>query len=241
MTKRRRRQDRRTKKETPPFAQITPRIKQSIPEIKVYKDIDPKTPNQIDYFNSIRNKYISMCYGDAGTGKTLIAVYLACKMLEYGQVKKILITRPLVQTGNGLGFLPGDLNSKILPYMIPLLDELDNFLTPYLAKQLIASNVIEMCPLETMRGRNFHDTFMCLDEAQNCDSNQIKLFLSRLGKNSKAVICGDTKQTDLNYGSGFLDSINRLRNSDYVGVTKFDKGDIQRNHILKDILGRLEA
>jgi len=211
-----------------------------LPPLALLRKLKPATDNQSDYFYSIENNPITLCYGPAGTGKSAIAVFKAAQALSQGRVKNIILSRPMVQTGNGLGFLPGSELEKFMPFMTPLIDELDSIFGPATVRMLIEQGVIKLSPLELMRGRNHHNCFTVLDEAQNCDMSQIKLFLSRLGQNSRAVVCGDTRQTDLAEKSGFMECVNRLEPSEFVGVCELDYNDIQRSGILKDVLGRLE-
>lgn len=226
-------------KRTQTFADIKKEVIHG-PEVKILRKFEPKTSNQELYFDSIEDFPITFCYGVAGTGKTSVAAYKACKMLSEGHINNIILTRPMVQTGEGLGFLPGKELDKVLPYMIPLIDEIESMIGPSISRQLMNLNKIRVCPLETMRGRNFHNSFMILDEAQNCTVAQIKLFLSRLGHNSKCVICGDTRQTDLGGNSGFIHCMNLLSGSKYVNFCEMSYEDIQRSPVLKDVLGRLE-
>lgn len=201
----------------------------------------PKSENQEDYMISIAENPITLSEGPAGVGKTSLAVYQACQMLASGEIQRIILTRPMVQTGDELGYLPGNVSEKVMPYMLPLLDELFVFLGPEQTNYLISQKIIEIVPLGTIRGRNFHNSFMVCDEAQNASYKQLKAFISRMGKNSKAVICGDPAQADLEDGRGLTSFIDTIRDSRYVGLTEFGYHDIQRSGILKDILGRLEG
>ena len=171
------------------------------------KRLKPKTENQEDYIRCISEDDITFCSGPAGSGKTAVAVGLACEYFLDNRVEKIIITRPVVESGRGLGFLPGSLTEKIAPYLVPVVEEIKLYLGKETWNSARSTNSIEMCPLEYMRGRNFHNTFMILDEAQNATYEQIKMFLTRIGMGSKAVINGDISQTDLNTVSeGGLDS-----------------------------------
>lgn len=205
------------------------------------KSLKPKTKNQEDYIISMSQSDVTFCSGPAGTGKTAVAVGLACEYLLNERIEKIIITRPVVETGRGLGFLPGSLVEKIQPYLVPIVEEMKLYLTPETYNSLRASNRIEMCPLEYMRGRNFHSTFMILDEAQNATYEQIKMFLTRIGMGSKAVINGDTTQTDLRDGvNGGLDlCIDRLADLGGVSICELTDSDIVRNNIISKILKRL--
>lgn len=204
--------------------------------------LHPKTENQADYIRSIANNIVTMCHGPAGTGKTSVSVGLACEYLTEGKVQKIIITRPVVESSRkGLGYLPGSFKDKIHPYLIPVLEEMDLYLNKQQSKRFLDSNTIEIVPLEYMRGRNFHNAFMILDEAQNATFDQIKMFLTRVGRDSKAVINGDLQQSDL-YGKDdcdFHEIIKRLDKLENVGIMELTVEDIIRNPIIGRILDRL--
>lgn len=218
---------------------VTPKTKKATQERRL---LIPKSQNQAEYIRCISENDVTFCKGPAGSGKTAIAVGLACEYLLSGKVNKVVITRPVIESGKGLGFLPGTMLEKINPYLIPILEEMKQ----YLGHELLAShrnaNVIEICPLEYMRGRNFHDTFMILDEGQNCTFEQIKMFVTRLGIGSKAVINGDTDQSDLpEYTKGGLDKfINKLEDLTGVGICQLTASDIVRNNLIAKILERLK-
>lgn len=175
------------------------------------------------------------------THNTACCVGLASSWLYEGKISRIVITRPIVETSKkGLGFLPGNLLEKVHPYLIPILDEMNTYFHPFVVEKFLHDGVIDVVPLEYMRGRNFHDTFMILDEAQNASFEQIKMFLTRIGKDSKCVLNGDIKQTDL-YGDSALDfCMNRLVDVEGVGVVRLGVEDIQRNGIISKILAKLE-
>ena len=145
------------------------------------RQLKAKTDNQFEYKRAIAESDITICTGPAGTGKTAVSVGLACEYLTSGKVEKIIITRPVVESGKGLGFLPGSFHDKIHPYLIPVIEEMNGYLGSESVKKLRAENIIEICPLEYMRGRNFHNAFIILDEAQNATFEQIKMFLTRMG------------------------------------------------------------
>lgn len=212
--------------------------KQLPPPRKVLK---PKSKNQAIYIKSMMDNDVTFCSGPAGSGKTALAVGLACQSLLEGSVEKIIITRPVVESGRGLGYLPGTLTEKILPYLIPIIEEMKLYLGTETFNQSKGQNIIELCPLEYMRGRNFHNAFMILDEAQNATFEQIKMFLTRIGMGSKAVINGDISQTDLDDRAegGLDDCMTRLEQVDGVAVCKLFGGDIVRNKIIADILAAL--
>ncbi len=214
------------------------------PPKKTYerKSLVPKSKNQSVYIDSIKTNDITFCKGPAGSGKTAIAVGLACEYLLSNKIDKIIITRPVIESGKGLGYLPGTMLEKINPYLIPILEEMRKYLGSELLTHHRDSNTIEICPLEYMRGRNFHHTFMILDEGQNCTFEQIKMFVTRLGLNSIAVINGDTEQSDLpEYTKGGLDNfIKRLEDLEGVGICELTNSDIQRNSLIAKILERLK-
>jgi|TARA_R110001583_G_scaffold115630_1_gene266170 phosphate starvation-inducible PhoH-like protein len=204
------------------------------------KKLKPKTENQTDYIEYMSENDITFCSGPAGSGKTAVAVGLACEYFLENKVEKIILTRPVVESGRGLGYLPGSLNEKIAPYLVPVVEEIKLYLGRDTYNSARSINAIEMCPLEYMRGRNFHNTFMILDEAQNATYEQIKMFLTRIGMGSKAVINGDVGQTDLRGCDGGLDScMDRLEGIDGVAICELTTDDIVRNGIISRILSRL--
>jgi phosphate starvation-inducible PhoH-like protein len=206
------------------------------------KKLKAKTPNQSKYIASMLKADVTFCSGPAGSGKTAVSVGLACQQILQNEVEKIIITRPVVESGRSLGFLPGTLTEKVQPYLVPIVEEMKLYLGPVTYNSMRSSNTIEMCPLEYMRGRNFHGSFMILDEAQNATFEQIKMFLTRIGIGSKAVVNGDLDQTDLSgdaYG-GLNSCISRLDNLDGVSICELDYSDIVRNDIISSILQRLK-
>jgi len=206
------------------------------------KRLKPKTPNQTDYIRAMSESDVTFCFGPAGTGKTAVAVGLACEYILENRVSKIVITRPVIESGRGLGFLPGTLTEKVHPYLVPIMEEMKLYLGLETYNSMRSTNTIEVCPLEYMRGRNFHDIFMILDEAQNATFEQIKMFLTRIGIGSKAVINGDLDQTDLRgseYG-GLHTCISKLDDLDGVSICELDHSDIIRNSIISSILERLK-
>jgi len=185
---------------------------------------------------------VTFCSGPAGSGKTSVAVGLACEYLAQEKVKKIVITRPVVQSGRGLGHLPGTLIEKINPYLVPILEEMNMYLLKSNVELYRDQEIIELCPLEYMRGRNFHNCFMILDEAQNATFEQIKMFVTRLGRNSKAVINGDLKQSDLGFeGGGLLTCMDELDGVEGVSICELDYSDIIRSDVVARILRRLHG
>ncbi len=204
--------------------------------------IKAKTPNQIQYVKSARENDICFAIGPAGTGKTYLAVALAIAALKKGEVKKIILARPAVEAGESLGFLPGDFKEKIDPYLRPLYDALEDMLPYEQLKNYIEKGIIEIVPLAYMRGRTLNNAYVILDEAQNATGMQMKMFLTRLGPNSKAIITGDITQIDLpSYSqSGLVQVKEILKNVDGVSFVYFDKSDVVRHKLVKDIIDAYE-
>lgn len=206
------------------------------------KDIMPKTLNQKRYVKNLMNKDIIFGVGPAGTGKTYLAVMYAVSLLKEGAVKKIILTRPAVEAGESLGYLPGDLKEKIAPYLRPLYDALYEALGYEQANLLIEKEVIEIAPLAYMRGRTLEGACVLLDEAQNTTTSQMKMFLTRLGFKSKMIITGDISQIDLPKGvkSGLVEAINILGDIKEIGITIFSKDDVIRHLLVAKILAKYE-
>ena len=200
----------------------------------------PKTENQKKYIRSIIENDVTFCVGPSGSGKSFIVAGLASEHIEKGLVENIIVTRPLVCTGKDIGSLPGELNDKIKPYLQPMEENLKYFLGRDKFGLYYNTRQIRFEPLETMRGATFHNAYMILDEAQNCTMDQIKMFITRMGENSKVIINGDTKQTDLLRSGGLEFCVDRLKNISGVGSCYLDYHDIQRNGILGSILLALE-
>ena len=213
----------------------------SKPQREQRKKLKPKSKNQEEYIRSIAESDVTFCTGPAGSGKTAVAVGLACEYLLEKKVEKIILTRPVVESGGrGLGFLPGTMNEKIQPWLVPIIEEMNLYLTKDTVNCFRSSNTIELCPLEYMRGRNFHNSFMILDEAQNATFDQIKMFITRIGRDSKATLNGDLDQTDLiQHQSGLEYCIDKLDRLDGVGICTLGTEDIIRNTIISKILERL--
>lgn len=206
------------------------------------KSLKAKTNNQQIYIDEMVDADVTFCSGPAGSGKTSVAVGLACEYLMEERVKKIIITRPVVESGRGLGHLPGTLVEKINPYLVPIIEEMNMYLTPTRVENMRENGTIELCPLEYMRGRNFHECFMILDEAQNATFEQIKMFITRIGRNSKAVINGDLRQSDLGNTSGGLEKcMDTLELVEGVAVCELDYSDIIRSDVVARILKTLHA
>jgi len=201
-------------------------------------NIKPRNPNQQDYVANILNNDIAFGIGPAGTGKTYLAVACAVDALERQEVKRIMLTRPAVEAGEKLGFLPGDLTQKIDPYLRPLYDALFEMLGFEKVERLIERNVIEVAPLAYMRGRTLNDAFIILDESQNTTVEQMKMFLTRIGFNSKAVITGDITQVDLPRGarSGLRHSIEVLADIDDISFNFFQANDVVRHPVVAKVV-----
>jgi len=206
------------------------------------KTIVPRTENQLRYLKAIEENDIVIGVGPAGTGKTFLAVAMALKFLRENRVEKIILTRPAVEAGESLGFLPGDYEEKISPYLTPLYDALYSMLTPDAIKRLTDRRVIEIAPLAYMRGRTLSDAFVILDEAQNTKSVQMKMFLTRLGPRSKVVITGDVTQIDLprDENSGLVEIQHVLHSIPGIVFIKFGPEDVVRHRLVKDIVEAYE-
>lgn len=207
-------------------------------------NFNPKTSNQAIYAASIKNNTITFCIGPAGSGKTSVATAMAIQHLFSGRIDKIVITRPVVEArgaSKGLGYLPGTSDEKMRPYMMPILDELNKYIGKELTTKFIADDKIEICPLEFIRGRTFNKSFMILDETQNCTYEQIKMFLTRIGMDSVAVVNGDLTQSDLfpDMRGGFEHILNKIEGLDRVGIIELEAGDIVRNPIIAKLLERI--
>lgn len=202
-----------------------------------------KTYNQYSFIKEVKNNDLVFSIGPAGTGKTFLAVMLAVNYLKKGEVKKIIITRPAVEAGESLGFLPGDLKEKINPYLMPIYDALDSILGIELKEKYLEKGIIEVMPLAYMRGRTLDEAFIILDEAQNTTDKQMLMFLTRLGFNSKMIVNGDITQIDLNTSkntSGLVCAMNKLRNIEHIGFVEFNSNDIARNPLVSKIIERYE-
>ena len=207
------------------------------------KLLKPRSKKQKDYFELVRDKEMVFCCGPAGTGKTYLAVAFAVSMLKSGQVDKIILSRPAVEAGERLGFLPGDLKEKIDPYLRPIYDALNEMLPFEEVIKKIESGHIEIAPLAFMRGRTLSNSFIILDESQNTTAVQMKMFLTRLGENSKMIINGDLSQVDLPSGtkSGLREAIKILSNIDQIGFIKFGEKDVVRNSLVSKIVSNYES
>ena len=200
--------------------------------------IKPKTEGQENYMETIHKNDVSFCIGPAGTGKTFLAVVFAIAALEQNQVDRIILCRPAVEAGESLGFLPGDLKEKVDPYLAPLYDSLRIVFPESKLNQLLEQKTIEVVPLAYMRGRTMDSAFMILDEAQNATVMQMKMFLTRLGIGSKAIITGDITQIDLQKrsNSGLVQVANILQDIEGIGFTLLDKTDVVRHPLVMKII-----
>lgn len=206
------------------------------------KPIYAKTLKQQDYIDLLDKKDLIFSIGAAGTGKTYLAVCYAVTQLKKGNIDKIILTRPAVEAGESLGFLPGDLKEKVDPYLRPLYDALYDMLGVEAVSQLIEKQVIEIAPLAYMRGRTLENAFIILDEAQNATIDQLKMFLTRLGFNSKMIVTGDISQVDLpnSKRSGLKVSANLLKGLPEVGYIVFDRFDVVRHPLVAKIIEKFE-
>jgi len=196
-----------------------------------------RTPSQQTYLDLLADKELVFAAGPAGTGKTFLAVAAAVRALREGSVKRLVLTRPAVEAGEHLGFLPGDLEDKVDPYLRPLYDALNDLLSPAAARRMKDLDMIEVAPLAFMRGRTLNDAFVILDEAQNATKGQMKMFLTRLGERTRAVVTGDISQTDLPRGrSGLQDAMKRLHAMEGVGMVEFHPEDVQRSSLVQRIV-----
>ena len=204
--------------------------------------LKPRTENQKHFIRSMVDNDVVFCQGLAGSGKTHIAIGMALEWLIDNKIKKIIITRPVVEAGERLGFLPGTAEEKLHPYLLPILDEINHFISMSDYVKLKNENKIEIVPLALMRGRNFHNSFIVADECQNASYDQIKMLITRIGTDSKMVLTGDVGQSDLprHLRGGFVSLIDLLRNVDGVGIALLESCDIIRNPIIGKILDELE-
>jgi len=208
----------------------------------VGRQIRPRTAGQAAYVKAIRQHDLIFCTGPAGTGKTYLAVAMAVEALKHKQMRKLVLVRPAVEAGESLGFLPGDLQAKINPYLRPLLDALREMMDYELIKQYTDEDVIEMIPLAYMRGRTLNEAFIILDEAQNTTVPQMKMFLTRMGLNSKVVVSGDVTQTDLpsHARSGLNDALGRLNQIQGFCHVSLTGADIVRHRLVQEIVQAYE-
>ena len=205
--------------------------------------IKARTPNQLKLVESVEQNDMVFAVGPAGTGKTYTAVALAVKALKDKEVKKIILTRPAVEAGENLGFLPGDLKEKLDPYLQPLYDGLRDMIPSDKLNSLVESGVIQVAPLAFMRGRTLDSAFVILDEAQNATENQLKMFLTRMGRSAKFIITGDLTQVDLpkSQRSGLVQAIRLLGDVEGVGIIKLNEKDVIRHRLVRQIIKKYET
>ena len=215
---------------------------QPIEVMQAGRQIRPRTPGQGEYVKAIQEHDLIFCIGPAGTGKTYLAVAMAVAALKQDLIRKIVLVRPAVEAGESLGYLPGDLQAKINPYLRPLLDALREMMDYDQIKRYTEQDVIEMIPLAYMRGRTLNEAFIILDEAQNTTVAQMKMFLTRMGAGSKIVVSGDTTQVDLpaHVRSGLTDALGRLRGIKGVSEVRLTGRDIVRHRLVQDIVRAYE-
>ena len=206
------------------------------------KPISGRTPNQQLLVNTFKKNDLTFALGPAGTGKTYVAIALAVRALKNREVRKIILSRPAVEAGEKLGFLPGDMKDKIDPYLQPLYDALEDMIPAAKLKEYMEGNVIQIAPLAFMRGRTLNEAVIVLDEAQNTTTHQIKMFLTRLGMGSKMIITGDVTQIDLprTTQSGLVQALGILRGVPGIGRVEFDKKDIVRHKLVQRIVEAYE-
>ena len=207
------------------------------------RKIIPRSENQKKYFELLNHKDIVFTDGPAGTGKTFIAVAKAVSSLQEDKIKKIILSRPAVEAGEKLGFLPGDLKEKVDPFLRPIYDALYEMLPYDQVEKKISNNVIEIAPIAFMRGRTLEDCFIILDEAQNTTRTQMKMFLTRLGRNSQMVIVGDSTQIDLvsKDDSGFIDASEKLTKINDIGFITLQEKDVVRHDVVRKIINAYEV
>jgi phosphate starvation-inducible PhoH-like protein len=214
----------------------------SIDILNVGKTVRPRTAGQAKYVEAIRQHDLVFAIGPAGSGKTYLAVAMAVEALKHSRVRKVVLVRPAVEAGESLGYLPGDLQAKINPYLRPLLDALREMVDYEQIKRHMEMDVIEVLPLAYMRGRTLSEAFIILDEAQNTSVSQMKMFLTRMGTDSKVVVSGDITQTDLppHARSGLQDALTRLKDIAGVSIVRLTKADIVRHRLVQEIVRAYE-
>ncbi|MBW3540751.1 MAG: PhoH family protein [Planctomycetes bacterium] len=225
---------------------VPARASRDLPSIDLLdraRRVVPRTPGQAQYAAAIAEHDLVFCTGPAGCGKSYLAVAMALQALRTEQVRKIVLVRPAVEAGEKLGFLPGDVLAKVNPYLRPLLDALNDILDFDQVKRYMARDIIEIVPLAFMRGRTLNETFIILDEGQNTTITQIKMFLTRMGQDSKIVVNGDTSQTDLpgHVTSGLVDAIERLAHIPGVATVQLTGRDIVRHRLVRAVVDAYES
>lgn len=211
-------------------------------EVHTGRQIRPRSPGQGRYVQAMYDRDLIFCTGPAGTGKTYLAVAMAAASLKADRIRKIVLVRPAVEAGESLGFLPGDLQAKINPYLRPLLDALREMMEPETIRRYTDEDLIEVIPLAYMRGRTLNEAFIILDEGQNTTVSQMRMFLTRMGHGSKIVVCGDTTQVDLpsQTRSGMIDAVSRLRGIEGFGAVALSRADIVRHPLVQAIVDAYE-
>jgi len=227
-----------------PLARDRDRASRIVPEHtrdqSYLKRVKPRTDGQRDLMESIKTHALTMAIGPAGTGKTYLAIAAAVEALEAGKIERIILSRPAMEAGESIGFLPGDMLDKMAPYLRPLYDALGDRLGAKRVKQYMDEGTIEIAPVGFMRGRTLNNAFVVIDEAQNCTYAQLKMLLSRLGWHSTMVVTGDPDQTDLLPGiSGLSDTVARLETLETIGIVKLTQKDIVRHPLVAEMLGVL--
>ncbi|MFG0253290.1 MAG: PhoH family protein [Phycisphaerales bacterium JB038] len=233
--------DTRFEDQRTPMPTIEPETEDWIGQIDVYaagRPVRAKSDGQQAYLEAIRTNDLVLTTGPAGTGKTYLAVAAAVHLLKIGRVRRIVLARPAVEAGERLGFLPGDLQQKVNPYLRPLFDALHDMMDFSTITRFIANDVVEIVPLAFMRGRTLNDALVILDEAQNATRGQMKMFLTRMGERSKMIVTGDTSQIDLESPeeSGLLDALDRLRGVEGIAFVRLRKRDIVRHDLVQRIV-----
>ncbi len=238
MTKRREKQVRAKTQTKKPARQTKPK------EFQRKLSVTGQNANQKLLIKTIEQNKVSIAHGPAGTGKTHIATAMAIISLLKGDVKRVIITRPLVQSGEDTGYLPGDIKKKLDPYMRPIYDELYEYISYSELQELFNADKIEICPFAYMRGRNFHNTFVVADECQNASFEQIKMLATRTGRNSKVVLTGDSKQSDLpSLKQGGFELYTKIMETGAVpnvGIVRLERGDIVREQVVEDMIKAIE-
>jgi len=219
-------------------SQISPDEGQAITVYSHKQVVEPFTRGQLEYVETMLKNDITFCTGPAGTGKTYLAVAVAVSMLKKKQIRKIVLARPAVEAGERLGFLPGDLQAKVNPYLRPLFDSLEDMMDFAQVRRFMEMDIIEVIPLAFMRGRTLNEAAIICDEAQNTSHIQMLMFLTRMGRGSKMIVTGDITQIDLERGqlSGLVDAIRRLKGVKGIGFVQLGKGDIVRHRLVQHIV-----